>query len=175
MATLVNLRTHLATGRAMRASGALDTRSLVTWLIAGYFLYLPLANMPVMKVIRNGVLQLPQPDPAGFEQGLHPWILLFPDFAFAVALLGVVSLTLHGKSRRHWTRGVLLMTFGAFLVGGAICHVRCGGARGIAGGARGPAGGAAAGGMGDRVSRGDRGGSAAMALCPVLRARGDPR
>jgi len=92
-------------------------------LIAGYFLYLPIANIPPMKVIRNGILTIPLPDQSGFEYGLHPWVLLFPDFAFAIALLGVASLTHRGPQRRHWTRPLLLGLLPAFALGGAIASL----------------------------------------------------
>lgn len=101
----------------------LGVRSLTTWLIAGYFLYLPLANVPPMKIIRNTILQIPLADADGFEVGLHPWIVLFPDFAFALALLVISVPLVRMAGPPHWLRNLLLVIIAAFALGGGLATV----------------------------------------------------
>ena len=105
------------------ATRVLDTRSHVTWLIAGYFMYLTVANAPVMKVIRNGILQIPLPT-SGFEYPLSPWILLFPDLVFAVALMLLILPSTSRSNPRHPLLPSFLALIGVlFLLGGGLATV----------------------------------------------------
>lgn len=100
---------------------SLTYRSPLSWLIAGYFFYLPLANLPIFKVIRNGILELPVLGSATERAPAHPLLLLLPDFVFGLALMLLAGLSPRtAVSRPSPARFVLQIVFVLTLAGGVL-------------------------------------------------------
>lgn len=112
------------TRRAKQGGEPLTLRSPLSWLIAGYFFYLPLANLPVFKVVRNGMLDLPVFGTLNQFVPANPLLLLLPDFVFGLVLfmMSTTSLgTRHTGSSpaRIWFQIVFVLT----VAGGVLSTV----------------------------------------------------